>query len=192
MRKLAVAVVFAAALLPSAAGAEGFPANSFAIELRLAGGTGIAGLIGNFLAVPSLTFGGRIADRVQVGLGFSFFRSSTAAGGTATTTDNNVVNFAPTVSVDAFKSNDNRAAFYIKFALPLGPVITCVGNLPCDNGFAVGFDLALGARYAVHRIFAVGLEAGTAGSYINPQRQGTNGVVYFYGALVGTVYFSRS
>jgi hypothetical protein len=60
-----------------------------------------------------------------------------------------------------------------------------------SNSFILGFDLGLGMRYAVHRMFAIGLEGGAAGLFIEPQDPSPVGVTIFYAVLVGTFYYGR-
>lgn len=191
-------VLVAALLAPAAASAQEtrMPRNSFLLEMRVGGAQAISfgglTLSGGFTAVPSLLVGVRLVDRFHLGLGFSFMRLDNGGGGGGFGADLNIVTFAPTFAVDLVKSHDNRLALYLKAAVAVGPIITCPnGPGPCDNGFAVGFDFALGTRYAVHRMLALGIEAGAAGSFINPQRNSNSGIVSFYGALVGTFYAAR-
>jgi len=164
------------------------PDTAFLFEARLGVGTplvfintGIGGGAAGFESVtptPSLLVGARLIGRLHVGLGFAFTRFS--QGGSSS----NVVSFVPTVGVDIIKSHDERVAFYGKFGLPLGPILDCNPGVPCQTGFGLGFDLALGARYSLHRMFAFGLEAGVDGTFENPQRDNTPGLVGFYGTLV--------
>ena len=173
---------------------QGLPRNAFLFEARLAFGSSVitfgGGTVAAFQAVPSLLVGARLVDRLQIGLGFGFLRTSAEAG--TGTSANNIVTFAPTAEFDLVKSRDNRVAFYGKAALPLGPVINCPGGgASCDNNFAVGFDLGLGARYALHRMFSLGLEAGVGGTFIGPQRNNTVGIVTVYGGLVGSFYAGK-
>jgi hypothetical protein len=198
-RLVVLVALVSAVLAPAAASAQEarMPRNSFLLEFRVGGAApisfGALTLGGGFTAVPSLLAGVRLVDRFHLGLGFSFMRlDNTGGGGIGGGADLNIVTFAPTFAVDLIKSHDNRVAMYLKAGLPVGPIITCPnGTGPCDNGFAVGFDLALGGRYAVHRMLSLGIEAGASGSFINPQRNSNTGVVSFYGALVGTFYAAR-
>jgi hypothetical protein len=198
MRLTRVLVVLAL-LAPAVARAEktenSMPDNAFLFEARLGAGTSIAfgglSFAGTFTAVPSLLLGARLIGRLHVGLGFGFTRLSNLGGGGGGGTDLNLVTFAPTAAFDLIKSHDERVAFYLKAALPLGPVITCNTGAPCDNNFAISFDLALGARYALHKMFALGLEAGAGGTWIGPQRNNTTGFVSVYGALVGSFMYGK-
>lgn len=182
---LPLALVLASLCAGGAARAEGrLPRNAALLELRL-GGAATISLNGSAItAVPSLLVGARLADRLHLGLGFSFFRFYNDGNNTA----NNVVTFVPTVEVDAFQSADRAFAFYVKMGLPLGVVVNCAGN-NCVNDFGIGFDAAVGGRYLFHRHFALGLEAGVAGTFVGVQRGNNDHLISFYGALVGTVYF---
>ena len=181
--KLAPLVLVAALLSPVAAHAEkgenSMPTTAFLFEARIGGSVA-------FGVTAGLLVGARIIDRLHLGLGFAFVRTDNGAG------SNNRVNFAPTVAVDIIKAHDDRVAFYGKVALPLGPIVVCPpGPGDCDAGFNVGFDFGLGARYAFHRMFAMGLEAGVVGSFDNPQRNVHTSTVTFYGALVGTFWYGK-
>jgi hypothetical protein len=168
------------------------PNTAFLFEARL--GAGVSSFFGALSggaveAVPSFLVGVRLIGRLHLGLGFSYFRTQSAAGGiigAGAGTATNVVTFAPTAAFDLIRSRDERVMFYIKFGLPLGPVITCPNGAPCDNNFSIGFDLGLGVRYALHRMFSLGLEAGAGAAFVGPQRNNTSGLVDFYGALVGS------
>jgi hypothetical protein len=174
---------------------NGLPETAFLFEarLQLAGNFAVLGIgFGNaltstaFTAVPSLLLGARLLDRIQVGLGIGLIRAQGNTGGG--TQSFNFVTFAPTIAGDIVKSADNRVAFYAKLGIPLGPVITTQPMQANDNNFAVGFDIALGARYAVHRQIALGFEAGFGGTFVGPQRDNTTGTVAVYGGLVGSFY----
>jgi hypothetical protein len=191
-------VALLAAARPAAADNEGFPHNAFLFEARL--GLGVpttlpnAGALGatttaGVVATPALLVGARLLDRLHLGLGFGFFRLQFESAGQ--TSAANLVTFAPTVAVDLAKSKENRVAFYFKGALPMGPAVTCQPAAPCDNNFSIGFDFGLGARYALHPMFALGLETGVAGSFLGPQRNNTVGVVNVYGALVGSFFLGK-
>jgi hypothetical protein len=187
--KLARLVLMVSMIVAAPAFAEsenGFPRTAFLFEARL--GVGVGETQG-FTALPSLLLGARLINRLQVGVGFSYFHISNTVG--ANGTGLNAVVFAPTFAVDIIKSHDDRAAFYGKAALPMGAIITTFPNAPDDTGFGVGFDFALGARYAFHRSFALGLEAGVSGAFAYPERQDAPAMVNVYGALVGSFYAGR-
>jgi hypothetical protein len=181
---------------------HGMPNNAFLFEARLAFATSVAttgGLFGGgggspvgvVAVVPSLLVGGRLIGRLHIGLGFSFWRitaSTTSMFGGSQHDDYNVVTIAPTFGADIVKSADDRVAFYVKLGIPLGPVIHCTSGAPCDNNFAAGVDVGLGVRYALHHMFALGLEAGFAGASIGPQRDNTFSEWNFYGGLVGSFF----
>lgn len=194
---LARTLVILAVLAPQAAhaqdGSGGMPRKGFVANLRLAvlGAIGVGSVTtvgAGASAVPSLDLGARFAGRFQVTLGFTFFRTDVAGGGT----DTNLFAFVPSFAADILKSNDQKAALYVKVGLPMGALILVPnGPAPTNTGFAVGFDFALGARYAFHPMFALGAEGGVAGFFFNPDNISASGFVSFYGALVGTFYYGR-
>lgn len=185
--KLRLGFVFAIALfaLPSVARAQ-MPANAFEADARLGGGVIVGGL-GNVVALPSLTIGGRLVDRLQVGLGFGLFRFSTPGGGMGGT-NTTTVDFVPTIAVDLLKAHDNRAAWYFKGGMPLGTEL--VSN-PNRSFFVIGYDAALGARYCPHPNFAIALEGGVTGIFVDPAGNNGSGITTVYGALVGTFYWGH-
>jgi hypothetical protein len=193
---LALALVGAVAEPAHAQKSEnGMPDLAFLFEARFAFATTVAttGLFGGtgqlFAVVPALLIGARLLDRIHVGLGFSFWRLSVVSLNNHD--DDNVITFAPTIAADIFKASDNRVAFYGKLAIPLGPVVHCTTGTPCDDNFGVGVDIAFGVRYAAHRNFAIGVEAGFAGAAIGPQRDNTVSEWNFYGGLVGSFFSGR-
>ncbi|MDB4968720.1 MAG: hypothetical protein JWN44_4409 [Myxococcales bacterium] len=180
---LMYAVVAAALFTPSLARAQ-MPANGLAVEARLGGGVVLGG-VGTVVAVPSLTVGGRLIDRLQLGVGFGIFRISSPGGGMGGT-NQTTFTFAPTLSVDILKAKDNRAALYGKFALPMGAEITTTRNF-----FVLGYDVAIGARYCPHPNFAIGVEGGLTGVFVDPNGPNGSGITTVYGALVGTFYWGK-
>jgi hypothetical protein len=166
-----------------AAGAEeGPPHYGFWMEARAAAGTVIAGTATVPIVQPSLVVGGRVAGRANLGIGFSFLR---LASGMVTT---NTFAFQPTVAVDLVKSSDERVAFFLRAGLPMGAAITSNTR----NLFVIGYDAALGVRYSPHPMFAVGLEGGLLGTFVDP---GSNSVGFglqsVYGALSGHFFYGR-
>jgi hypothetical protein len=205
LKRIAVAV---ALLVPAVAAAEervGTPASGGFVDFRLGFGLPIAAsfvpLAGTGGApvqsqevsvIPHLAGGFRVIDRIQIGLGFSYFRSSLTTGTTlSSTVAYNLFYFTPFVVIDFARTHDRRAAFYGKFGLPLGADIITQSRAPDSNGFIVGYDFTLGARYAFHPAFALGLETGLLGTFINPERDDANvAFTTFYSSLVGTFYFA--
>jgi hypothetical protein len=180
MRKVWVLLVLLAA---ARAGAdEGMPQRGFVADLRVGAGVPVSlgglGVASGFTAIPSLALGGRLLGRLQLTMGFSFLRVESSGGG-----DISAFHFAPTVAVDVAKSSDQKVALYLKFALPVGAAVTNT-----TTTFLIGFDIGIGTRYAFHRMFALGFEAGAAGLFFDPANNAT-GVAAFYGALVGTFYY---
>lgn len=178
-----IPVLAALALVPSVARAQ-MPANGLAVDARLGAGM-IVGGTSAVVAVPSLTVGGRLVDRIQIGVGFGLYRVSSPGGG-PNGTNQTTFTFAPTIEVDLLKSHDNKAAWYFKGALPMGAEITTPRNF-----FVLGYDAALGARYCPHPNFAAGLEGGVTGIFVDPAGSGGFGVTSVYGALVGTFYWGK-
>jgi hypothetical protein len=178
------AVLFAVALVPSLARAQ-MPANGLAVEARLGGGIAVAG-VGTIFVAPSLTVGGRLIDRLQLGVGFGLFRISTPGGGGAGGTNQTTFTIAPQITVDILKAHDNKAALYGKAALPMGALVTNPRNL-----FVLGYDFAIGARYCPHPNFAAGVEGGITGVFVDPNGPNGSGVTSVYGAVVGTFYWGK-
>jgi hypothetical protein len=181
--RLVVPVLAALALAPQVARAQ-MPANGLAVDARLGAGL-IVGGTSAVVAVPSLTVGGRLIDRIQVGVGFGLYRIS-SPGGAAAGTSQTTFTFAPTIEVDLLKAKDNKAAWYLKGALPMGAMVTNPRNL-----FVLAYDVALGARYCPHPNFAAGLEGGVTGVFVDPAGSAGFGVTSVYGALVGTFYWGK-
>lgn len=170
-------------LLPSLARAQ-MPRNAFAVDARLGAGLVVGGTTA-VVAVPSLTVGARLIDRIQLGLGVGLYRVS-SPGGAAAGTSQTTFTFAPTIEVDLLKAHDNKAAWYIKGALPMGAMVTNPRNL-----FVIAYDVALGARYCPHPNFAAGLEGGVTGVFVDPAGSAGFGVTSVYGAIVGTFYWGK-
>jgi hypothetical protein len=181
-RSTLVLFILGVAAAPARA-SEGMPRNGFWLEARFAAGTVLVGT-NNALPLyqPSLTVGGRLAGRVNLGLGFSFFRL--ASGNNATSTFVRL----PTVQVDIVKAHDDRVAMYGKAGLPLGAqIITNNRDL-----LVVGYDLALGVRYAPHPMFAFGVEGGVLGVFSDPGPNSVGaGVQSIYGAFTGSFFYGR-
>ena len=128
--------------------------------------------------------GARLIGRLELTLGMNFARFENGPNATS------VVSFIPTLAVDIARSADRKAAFYGKFGLPLGVGVTS-STATSSNSFIIGFDFALGMRYAFHRMFALGFEGGAAGLFIEPQNPNPVGLTIFYAVLVGTFYYGR-
>jgi hypothetical protein len=182
----AAAISLVAALAGSARGAEGergLPRNGFWLEARLAAATVIAGGGNTALPVyqPGLTVGGRLAGRLNLGLGFAFFRL--ASNNTTATT----FIFQPTAEVDLVKAADDRVMLYLKGGLPVGAVVQSAGR----TLLVVGYDVGLGVRYAPHPMFAVGVEGGVLGVFSDPGANTGLGVQSIYGALTGSFFYGK-
>lgn len=176
-----VGILASLLLAPSLARAQ-MPRTALAVDARLGAGVIVGGTSAG-IAQPSLTVGARLVDRIQVGLGVGLYRISSPGGG-PNGTDQTTFTFAPTIEVDLLKAHDNKAAWYAKGALPMGAEIT-----PPRDFFVLGYDLALGARFCPHPNFAVALEGGVTGIFVDPRGNGGFGVTTVYGALVGTFYW---
>jgi hypothetical protein len=175
--------------------------NGLIVETRLAigapisvvgapiSGAGGANVVTNIQPIPQIVIGGRLADRLHLGLGFAFQRIAVDTPGMVTSTFN-LFYFTPTVEVDIVRSRDHRVAFYGKAGLPLGVDIISTSGAPSSNGFVVGYDVAVGMRYAFHPAFTLGFEAGLDGFFVNPERNTDDAfATTFYSALVGTFFF---
>jgi hypothetical protein len=177
-RAIRVAAVVAA-LLPASARAQ-MPTLAFASEARVA--------IGSSGLEPSLVLGGRLAGRVQIGLGFQLTRTSVPMGLVGPVVNQTVFSFVPQLEADLLKSSDNHAAWYIRLALPLGQENN---PDPVPNLFVLGYEIGLGGRYCPHPNFAVALEGGISGAFYDPAGTRGRGVTGFYGALAGTFYWGH-
>ncbi|MCU1277993.1 MAG: hypothetical protein JWM53_1539 [bacterium] len=176
-------LLLAVVAFPSLAAAQ-MPRTALAVDARLGAGMVVGGSSA-VVAVPSLTIGARLVDRVQLGLGVGLYRISSPGGG-PNGTNQTTFTFAPTIEVDLLKAKDNKAAWYAKGALPMGAEVTQPRNF-----FVLGYDLALGARYCPHPNFAAALEGGVIGIFVDPNGNGGFGVTTVYGALVGTFYWGK-
>ena len=205
MKRIATMVLFLAGLAApataqeAAAGPHGM-ANGMFLELRFGGGisavAGQAGGVGGgalsgggLSAVPTIVAGIRLVNRLQLGLGFGFFRFAVDGPG-MNTASYNVFYFSPAVTYDLVRAKDNRAAFYGKAGLTFGADIGGISGAPDSTGFVVGYDVGVGMRFALHPMVALGMEAGLLGTFVNPERNSNDAfVTTFYSTLVGTFYF---
>ncbi len=168
----------------------------FRFDAKLASGLlGFTGFVPQM--VPGITF-----DRWSIGLGLGFLRGSlgsSTAGSVAPGTEVSatLVSFAPTVVFDVLRSADDHVALYALASLaPAFLVIDTGSSGPCGSpgSFVLGYQAALGARYAFHPQFMLGLEAGPTGQITatsigcsTPGSSDTTvGLHGIYGALVGT------
>lgn len=189
--RIAFALALALSLAPSLAHAQMPSAPTLVVDTRLGAGVGVAGGT-NVIIIPSLAVGVRFADRIQLSLGIGLFRTSQdqVVNNVVISTSSTSFTVIPSFTIDIIKSRDNRVAWYGKAALPIGAQI--IGNGNTDNNlFAIGYDLALGARYSPHPNFAFGVEGGLSGLFIDPTGNQGSGTTSFYGAIVGTFYFAK-
>jgi hypothetical protein len=159
---------------------------------------GAAPVSSPFAPVPQLVLGthcGRIG--IGLGLGFSRFALEVASpgfgGSSMTTYSDTELMVAPTLTVDVFQSDDAKVALYLLGAPIFGDII--VSN---DSSIAdFGFQFALGARYALHDNFQVGLEAGPLGHfyYVPSVQSGEASEIMssmgIYTAIVGSFVYPR-
>lgn len=141
-------------------------------------------------SVPLLALGLR-TGRVGVlgGLGFSrvTVSRSRGLGGIGQSDSSTEVSFAPTLTYDFFQSTDQKALFYGLGAAILGAVVPPNGTVSKD----LGFQFAVGASYALHENFRLGLEAGPVGHVLDAGSSSTVSVVTMYAALVGSFLYPR-
>jgi hypothetical protein len=181
--------LIAVLVLPALASAEGMPRTAFQFDTRLGfqGGMVISqqGSTFGFNVTPQMTFGARLAGRVQVGVGLGL--SHLGSGQSSTT----FVLFSPLVAVDVLKARDDRVALYLKAGPHFGGIVQRTGPSTTNGTFALGFDLGLGARYAFHPMFALGMEAGAQTLFVDPTDPGETRFAGFYAALVGTFFAGK-
>jgi hypothetical protein len=185
-------LTFVLALVGAPAAWAQMPAGpAFMMEARVGGGLSVQGNGGGG-ASAELAFGVRLIDRLQVGLGFTVFHTSTAINGAAATTQTTFT-LNPQITVDILKARDNKVAWYGKVGLPIGAAAQTanVVNGATNTVFAIGFDLGLGLRYCPHPNVAFGLEGGINGFYTDVTTNGGTGTVGVYGAAVGTFYWGK-
>jgi len=130
------------------------------------------------IGAPQLLAGIRIG-RFAVELGFAFARLSLQ-------TTNTSFAFAPTATYDVFVSDDQRFSLYALLAVPLGATLT-----PNGAAFDDALQLAFGLRIALHRYFALAVEAGALAEFLGVDQKQLVTVASTYGALVGTFVYPR-
>ena len=84
---------------PPAASADGMPRSAFLLDLRIGGAVPLAigglGATTAFSALPSIGVGVRLIGRLQLSMGFTFFRTESSSG-----SNTNLFNLVPTIAVD--------------------------------------------------------------------------------------------
>lgn len=179
MRRRSIGLALCAVIVFLVAGdrsARGeMPRNAFWLDLRLGGGVSLQGA---FFPTPGIVFGARLGGRVQLGGGLSYWRFSSDNTPTAST-----VLFAPELEVDVFKSHDEKVGLYLATGIPLGAVIGSGDPL-----LAVGYRLAIGARYVPHPNLGFGIEGGAQGLFFDPGGNDDAQIHSIYVSLVGTFY----
>jgi len=146
-----------------------------------------------FAPVPQLVLGFQTGI-FGLGAGIGFTRFGYSGGGGFSVGGQSITELllAPTVTVDAFQSRDHKVAFYLLGAPVFGVIIADqTGNSGSTNS-DLGFQFALGANYALHDNFRLGMEVGPIGHFYSYNLQGssnnppTYSTVSLYTALVGT------
>lgn len=195
MRRLlpALAIVLFSIVSGGVARAQMPAAPAFVMEARVGGGLAVAGGgNGGGGASANLTFGVRLIDRLQIGLGFSVFHTSTIVNTTTGAVNaQTIFTINPTLTIDILKARDNKVAWYGKIGLPLGAQVQAVTNNVSSTVFVIGYDLGLGVRYCPHPNVAFGVEGGLDGFYADPGNGGSTGTTGVYGAIVGTFYWGK-
>jgi hypothetical protein len=131
-----------------------------------------------FAPVPQLVLGGQ-AGRFGFGAGFGLARVGVSSG----SSDLTELLFAPTLSYDVFQSRDAKVACYLLGAPLFGVVLVSHQTTQSD----LGFQFALGANYAFHDNFRLGLEVGPIGHFYSSGNFSTSfNTLGLYTALVGT------
>ena len=160
-------------------------------------------------AVPPALAGIRYG-RFTAQLGFGFQRSSSqvmyTSGRTPTMNETGLTIFTcdPTITLELYRSDDRKAALYFLAAALLGGYLqssqsmgTGSGTAASSQNFVYGYQFAIGARVAINKNFALGIEAGPVSlSYtLSPDlRVGNssegittaNGSTVIYSALTGS------
>jgi hypothetical protein len=133
-----------------------------------------------FAPVPQLVLGIQVG-RLGLGAGIGFTRLGT--GGLGTGGDITQLLVAPDVTFDVFQSRDGKVAFYLLGAPIVGVVLVTNSSAQSDYGF----QFAVGANYALHENFRIGLEVGPVGNfYGSAGAEGGLSEISVYTALVGT------
>lgn len=141
-----------------------------------------------FAPVPQLVLGLHVW-RIGVGVGFGFTNFGVrAADGIDSATELLV---APTFTFDVFQSKDAKVALYALAAPVLGLILVNQPGQPVSIQSDIGFQAALGASYALHDNFRVGLEVGPVGHVFNTNYTETVYTMALYTALVGTFAYPR-
>jgi hypothetical protein len=178
---------------PPSSSPDGMPRTGLVIDARLGFATTVSSsLVGNnspsFVALPTVDFGVRLVGRLQLTLGFTLFRTaiSMANADTAVT----AFTFNPQIAVDIIKSADDKVAFYAIGGVPLGGLfIDNPGTANNQRHFVIGYNVGVGARIALHHMFALGLEGGVFGIFSDVANNTSIGITSVYGALIGTFYY---
>jgi hypothetical protein len=182
---------------PPPSSSEGMPRTGLVIDARLGVATPVAasaptsGLGGAFVVLPSVDIGVRLIGRLQLTLGFTLFRAAQSVSGGPDTSQTSFL-LVPGVACDIVKSSDEKVAFYGAGGIPMGALLFDRGGGAAGStlkNFAVGYNIAVGVRYAPHPMFAFGLEGGLFGIFSDLDNANRIGITSVYGSLVGTWYY---
>jgi hypothetical protein len=142
-----------------------------------------------FAPVPQLISGFQ-SGRMGLGLGLGFTHLAVSSSVTIDGDGSQSVTellIAPTLTVDAFQSKDGKVALYFLGAPIFGIVLESNESAQSD----LGFQFALGASYALHENFRLGMEVGPVGHFYSTDEGDTYSTVSLYTALVGSFVYPR-
>jgi opacity protein-like surface antigen len=181
---------------PARASGDGVPDKGFYLGLGLG-----ASSTNPPLAVPSLTAGYRLINRLEIHLALQFAANSVTGTNGAGATEHGTAGFftvAPGLSIDIVRFLNDKVALYADAGIPIGLAFATIAT---SNGggsgsaFAIGFDAGLGVRYALAQMFTIGLEGGVLGLFAIGANTaggfGSSSLVGFYGAIVANLYFGK-
>jgi hypothetical protein len=161
----------------------------FAVATSSTSQLGASGLVA---PVSQLVLGihyGRIGAGVGVGFSRLAFTTTnvTTAGSSSSSQSDTEILIAPTLTVDAFQSEDGEVALYLLGAPILGTIL--VTNQSDESDF--GFQVAVGANVALHDNLRLGMEVGPVGHFYGGGSTGASSVITMYTALVATFAYPR-
>jgi hypothetical protein len=146
-----------------------------------------------FTIVPQLLLGAQVG-RIGIGAGIGFTRlsqSTTVVSGMGVEGGNSAslaeLMIAPTLTIDAFQSDDGKVRFYLLGAPIFGVILETNQSASSD----LGFQFALGANYSLHENFRIGLEVGPVGHFYSGSGDASFSTISLYTALVGTFVYPR-
>jgi hypothetical protein len=145
-----------------------------------------------FAPVPQLVLGFQ-SGRVSFGAGLGFTRTALSSSGLispsggGSTQSLTELLIAPTLTLDAFQSADGKVAFYGLGAALFGILLESNESVESD----VGFQFAIGASYALHDNFRIGMEAGPVGHFYSTGEGESLSTMSLYTALIVTFAYPR-